>query len=318
MLNSDSANPRVHASQTAHHPEVLAHRITFRVATIALLLAMGWGGLSPSVKIALQGIPPIALAGWRFLIGWLVVIVGARWERADVRMKPEEKRPLLLAVLWVAQIIAMNFGAQLSVASHQAVLMSSHPIWVAVAAHFLIRNDRLNFAKSAGLLCAVFGVVIVFSDRLDTSQAQNARVGDLLLLLSGFLLGCILITNKLLTQRMSPYKVLTWQMSLGVPVFLALSVCLEGVSYHLTLPVMAALLYQGIVVAGLCFVVQIHLLRKHPASQLTAFALTTPLWGVTFSHLLLGDTLSRNLLLGGVMVVAGIALANRRDVKASR
>jgi len=176
--------------------EVLAHRITFRVAAIALLLAMGWGGLSPSVKIALSGIPPIALAGWRFLIGWLVVRIGARWERADVRMKPEEKRPLwLLAALWVAQIIAMNFGAQLSVASHQAVLMSSHPIWVAIAAHFLIRNDRLNFVKLAGLLCAMFGVVIVFSDRLDASQAQNARVGDLLLLLSGFLLGCILITN---------------------------------------------------------------------------------------------------------------------------
>jgi drug/metabolite transporter (DMT)-like permease len=297
--------------------EVLAHRITFRVAAIALLLAMGWGGLSPSVKIALSGIPPIALAGWRFLIGWLVVMVGARWERADVRMKPEERRPLLLlAVLWVAQIVAMNFGAQFSVASHQAVLMSSHPIWVAIAAHFLIRNDRLNFVKLAGLLCAVFGVVIVFSDRLDASQAQNARVGDLLLLLSGFLLGCILITNKLLTQRMSPYKVLTWQMSLGVPVFLALSACLEGVSsYHLTLPVMAALLYQGIVVAGLCFVVQIHLLRKHPASQLTAFALTTPLWGVTFSHLLLNDPLSRHLLLGGALVVTGIALANRRDVR---
>jgi drug/metabolite transporter (DMT)-like permease len=176
--------------------EVLAHRITFRVAAIALLLAMGWGGLSPSVKIALSGIPPIALAGWRFLIGWLVVRSGARWERADVRRKPEEKRPLwLLAALWVAQIIAMNFGAQLSVASHQAVLMSSHPIWVAIAAHFLIRNDRLNFVKLAGLLCAMFGVVIVFSDRLDASQAQNARVGDLLLLLSGFLLGCILITN---------------------------------------------------------------------------------------------------------------------------
>jgi drug/metabolite transporter (DMT)-like permease len=178
---------------------------------------------------------------------------------------------------------------------------------------------------------------------------------------------------------MSPYKVLTWQMSLGVPVFLALSACLEGVSaYHLTLPVMAALLYQGIVVAGLCFVVQIHLLRKHPqklrscrhiegfrstnrerinesvvpaerfhslirygfvdsppakpaptpyfalvgncvtfdpASQLTAFALTTPLWGVTFSHLLLNDPLSRHLLLGGALVVTGIALADRRDVR---
>lgn len=110
---------------------------------------------------------------------------------------------------------------------------------------------------------------------------------------------------------------LTWQMSWGVPVFLALSVCLEGISYHLTLPVMAALLYQGIVVAGLCFVVQIHLLRKHPASQLTAFALTTPLWGVTFSHLLLNDPLSRHLLLGGALVVTGIALANHRGVRAT-
>jgi drug/metabolite transporter (DMT)-like permease len=312
MPNSDSANPRdpaLRAPPTAQ-PEVLAHRITFRVAALALLLAMGWGGLSPSVKVALQGLPPMALAGWRFLLGWLVVFIGARWEGADVRMKPHERRPLLwLACLWVTQILAMNFGAQLSVASHQAVLMGTYPIWVAVIAHFAIRNDPLNFVRAFGLFGACVGVVVVYFDRL---HGSSVPVGDLLILLSAFLLGCIIVTNKLLTQRMTPYKVLTWQMSLGVPTFLVLSALLEGTSYDLTLPVLFALLYQGIIVAGVCFVAQIHLLRKHPASQLTAFGLTTPLWGVTFSHLLLGDPLSRNLLMGGALVVAGVALANRK------
>ena len=63
--------------------------------------------------------------------------------------------------------------------------------------------------------------------------------------------------------------------------------------------------------AGLCFAIHTTLLRTHSASQISLFAFTTPLFGVTIAVLMRGDHLSPWLLLSAACVAAGIFLANR-------
>jgi drug/metabolite transporter (DMT)-like permease len=72
-----------------------------------------------------------------------------------------------------------------------------------------------------------------------------------------------------------------------------------------------AVLYQGVVVAGFCFIVWIHLLQRYSASRLGAFSFTTPVLGVTLSVLLVGDTLAIEHLASVVLVAAGILIVER-------
>ncbi len=44
-------------------------RLNVKAASLALLTSILWGGTVVSIKIALAGMPPIALAGIRFLMG---------------------------------------------------------------------------------------------------------------------------------------------------------------------------------------------------------------------------------------------------------
>ena len=62
----------------------------------------------------------------------------------------------------------------------------------------------------------------------------------------------------------------------------------QGTSY---VHAIAAVLYQGVVVAGFCFVAWTTVLKKYSPSKLTVLFFTTPLFGVLLSHLLLGDEL---------------------------
>jgi drug/metabolite transporter (DMT)-like permease len=71
------------------------------------------------------------------------------------------------------------------------------------------------------------------------------------------------------------------------------------------------LLYQGILVAGFCFAVQAHLLKKHVASQISIFSFSTPLFGLTAAILIRSDAYSHWLLVSGGLVALGIWLIQR-------
>ncbi len=64
-------------------------------------------------------------------------------------------------------------------------------------------------------------------------------------------------------------------------------------------------------VAGLCFIVLVFLLRHHSPSRLGIFSFITPIVGVLLSAWLLGDALSPYLLASVALVVVGIVVANR-------
>ena len=81
---------------------------------------------------------------------------------------------------------------------------------------------------------------------------------------------------------------------------------------QLTLRSSATLLYQGGVIAGFCFLAWTSVLERYSASKLVVLFFATPLSGVVFSYLFLGDELTISLLGGAVLVAGGIYLVNIR------
>jgi drug/metabolite transporter (DMT)-like permease len=82
---------------------------------------------------------------------------------------------------------------------------------------------------------------------------------------------------------------------------------------HFSSQVTAALLgiaYQGFLVAGLCFAIQAHLLRKHAAFQISVYSFSTPLFGLLFAFAFRDDPYSSWLPLSAVCVAIGIILVN--------
>ncbi len=93
-----------------------------------------------------------------------------------------------------------------------------------------------------------------------------------------------------------------------------LSLIFEG-SWEFALggSVIAAVLYQGLIVAGFCFIIQTTLLRRYVASRLTVFGFITPVAGVILSNLLLSERISLGLVASLILVAAGITIVNRSN-----
>jgi drug/metabolite transporter (DMT)-like permease len=76
----------------------------------------------------------------------------------------------------------------------------------------------------------------------------------------------------------------------------------------ITAEAVAAILYQGAVVAGVCFIIWTTLLTKVSPGLLSMFAFATPIFGVVLSGWYLGEPITPRLWLGLAAVTAGILI----------
>ena len=80
--------------------------------------------------------------------------------------------------------------------------------------------------------------------------------------------------------------------------------------------VWANLFFQAAIVAGVSYLAWFWLVRHYAATRLATFTLLTPVAGLAFGVLLLGEPMTTRLLIGLSAVAAGIALVNRQPAAA--
>ena len=283
-----------------------------KIIALSLFLAFLWGGNSLSIKIGLADLPPMALAFLRFVIGLFVVGAWSLYRRIPLGLKQGEfSRLLLLTVIFIFQIITLNFGTDWTTASRSTIFVNTYPFFTALFAHLWIPGERLSLMKTLGIIVAFSGVFVTVAPNL--GNEGDYLLGDLMVLVSGCFLGLRVVVTKLFVQSIHPYRLLVWYLTLSLPAYALLSLLFEtDKSFSISLSSGVALLYQGGVVAGYCFLAWTAILERYSASKLVVLFFVTPLSGVLFSHLLLGDELTFTLLVGSVFVAGGIYLVNMR------
>ena len=285
--------------------------VNVKAVLLLLLLACLWGGNAVAVKIGLIYTRPFLLAGFRFALGALAIGLWGIFSKIDLKPRRGEVSSLvILSLLFAAQICTFTLGVDLTLAGRASLFINTYPFFVAVLAHFFISNDRLNIRKALGLILAFLGVFAIFRDKI--ADGGSRATGDSLILISGFLLGVLGVYTKRVVQRINAYKLLLWEMILALPLFFGLGLIFErSYSHIISLSLILSVMYQGIVVAGFCFVAWTLLLKRHSASKISAFMFATPLFGVGLSSLILREPVTLYLVIGAILVASGIYVVNK-------
>ncbi len=291
-------------------------------ALLAILTSALWGATPVAISFSVDsGLPPVAVAGLRFTLGALFMLVWCWCSRTPILLQRGQVRLAVIAgVLLFVQISLFNMGVARSNSSHGTMHINTFIFWVVAIEHFVTKTDRISTRKLLGLVTAAIGVAVVLLATTETpenaSGDQPSLSGDLLLLLSALVLGVKIVFTKHALKKVDPGTFVLWHDVIGVALFATYSFAFEDLApARLTTEAILAVVYQGIVVAGFCFAVQTALLRRHSASQISVFSFSTPLFGVTFAVLFRGDYLSPWLLVSAVCIATGILLVNwpRRD-----
>lgn len=308
--------------ETDNNPALSSARTGDRALSAAavlqvVLLTAAWGGNAPALRFSLDYLPPFGAAGLRFLIGLAAILLFAALQGVSLRPRRKEWRGLAwMGLLFTAQILLLNSGSARTEAGRQALLLNAYPLFVPLLAHAFLPNDRLTARKAAGTLLAFVGVLFIFGEKALTGR--GAGLGDLLITASSVLLAAKAIYTSVLVRSNHPYQVLFWQMAIAVPCFFAMSVLFEPQHYRWAPPVALSIAYQGVVVAGLCFVGWTSLLKHYSPARLSVGFFLTPVFGAVFSNLLLGEPITLGLAVGGGAILGGLMVVNGRSAAAVR
>ena len=276
---------------------------TNRTAILALAAAGAlWGLTVPLSKLSLDWLGGGWLTVARFAIAApLLAWIGRRGLRAALT-------PQIAAVGAIgfgAVIMLQNSGIERTSVSHAALVVGAVPVMVALLAAALSQGVARPVAW-AGYGLALAGIAVVAG----AGGAGASTAGDLLVFASVTLSASFIVAQPRLLAGRDPAAVTAVQFAAGGLVALPHALAFEGLppAPGVAGPVVAlvALALAGTVVPFWLFAYgQAHV----PANTAGAFLNLEPLVGVAIGWIGFGEAIAANQLLGGVAVLAGIALS---------
>lgn len=282
--------------------------MTRKDGLLALLVVVVWGLNFVVIKLGLHNMPPLMLAGLRFmLVAFPAIFFVAR---------PKIPFKLLLGYgltisfgQFAFLFCAIKFGMPAGLAS---LVLQVQAFFTIILGAFVF-GERLQGKQLAGITLAVFGVLVLIEASLNGQDV--ALLGFMLTLAAGLSWACGNIFNKLIMQHAARPQVMSlvvWSALIPIIPFLAASFILDGPDVMLRslvdidLITILSLVYLAFVATIVGYGIWGSLLGRYETWRVAPLSLLVPVVGLASAALLLDETLSALQLLGAVLIMAGL------------
>lgn len=262
------------------------------------------------MKAANQQIPPLTFAFIRFSLAAALLLVVLRLREGSARIPWAELRPILAlgAIGFGIYQILWSTALQSIAAGTSAFLIAATPVFTVMVA-VLARSDVLTRPKLAGSLVSFAGVAIVvaFGEGVDLG---SSLLGDAMTLIAAACWAVYVSFGAPVLRRHSPLQTTAWAMA-GGSLVLAIPGLLQATGAHwgeVQLSAWGGLLYSSLIPAGVSNVVVFHAIRLLGPTRITALQFLVPFATVIIAFLVLAEPIRSEQVVGGAVIVAGVAL----------
>lgn len=291
----------------------MPNRARFALISACIL----WAASFVATKIALEATPPLTVVALRLLVSavcflpWLVVARGSAPLGREVWLKLFGLSLLGTGLHYGAQTV----GLQYTTASNASLFAVTAPITILIFSAVIL-GEKITALKALGICIAIFGVFTVMGWGTLMSLELGGHVfGDLLVLISIVMWGLFTVFGKKLTDQLGAFR-LTAAVTVIGAVWMAPIGWIEARSTGFTVGEMSvdvwlSLGFLGVGCSFLATLLYFVALQRSESQKVGAYLYTIPPMTAVFAVLLIGEAISVNLIVGSVLVVAGVALTER-------
>ncbi len=282
----------------------------------ALLAVVFWGVSFVATKAVVREISPFALILLRAALGsaLLLAVLAVRRQRL---IPPRAAWPMLALIGFVGVALhqlLQGFALTLTSAVNTGWLIGLTPIWSALLARAFL-GERFSSAKVLGLVVGFVGAaVVVTGGHWDGGLlALPSTRGDLLILLSTLNWAVYSVLGRNVIRDLGSTPATAGAMTIGF-VLLLPTLAFPGATAglgSLGASGWAAVLFLGVCCSGLGYLFWYRALERMEASRVAALLYLEPLVTLAASVALLGEGVPAATVLGGVLLLAGVALVQR-------
>lgn len=277
------------------------------------LAVLIWSTTFVNIKIVINEVPPNTLAFLRFLVASIVLVVFFMI-RHQPRIPQKDWLQVIIGGLAGVTLynILQNQGLRYAGATEAAILTSISPVFMVLFAWALLK-ERPKVRQLVGIGAAFVGSVLVSTNgHIGDLALDFLRLyGDALMLLTAVAWAGYSISIKPLLEKYPPVSVLTYCTVAGtlflVPVFLLDNPAnLKEISFIGWLNVF----YLGILASAFAYLLWNTALKKVAVTTAAAYIYLLPVLSAFFAALVLHETITVYIVIGGLVVLAGTYFAS--------
>ena len=309
--------------------ERLAPASGLLIAAALALIYVVWGTTYLAIRVVVdpdagEAIPPFAMVAIRFALAGLamlaLVFVFARDSLRSLSRKQIRDQAIVGVALNVGGLGVTSFGEQTIPSGITALLIALLPIWVAII-NRVVFGDRIAPLTAIGIAIGIIGVGVLVSPNAGEQGLDPLGLACILFSPLSWGGGSIWSQRRAATPE-DPRVAVTIQMLAGsiggAIVALLLGEWGDVRTENIGPDVFFALGYLVTVGSLLAYNVYTWLLRVAPFGLVSTYAYVNPVVAVFAGSIILREPISTQILVGGAVVVAGVALIITARNRASR
>ena len=277
---------------------------------MAFSIVVLWGLNFVALKIAVLSLPPIFLAGLRFLlisIPWIFFV-----EKPKVSKKQFITLPITLGVL---QYSLLYYGMSTGLsAGLSAVILQTQSFFTVIMSTILIKEKpRLN--EILGLLIGALGVMILLINNNGDFKIEAV----LIILAAAISWGIANIQLKNL-GNVNMVSFLIWISPFAAIVLFIISFILEydlvlNIDFsNVEIKVFLSIFYTAYLSTVIGFTMWQYLLNKYKSVQITPYGLLVPVTGSIFGYIILSEVLEIYQIIAGIVIIIGLMVISLRGI----
>ncbi|MBK8418946.1 DMT family transporter [Candidatus Villigracilis saccharophilus] len=278
---------------------------------IFITLGIIWSSSFLWIKIAIEEMGPMTLVAYRVLFGLLFGIAVILIQREKMPRTLKAWTPLLVLGLTNVAIpfFLISWGEKTIDSGVASILDATVPLFTIVVAHFLLHDDKMTVQKVVGLLIGFAGVVVLMSKDIGASTGSILGQGAVILA-SAFYAGSSIYARKFTEDTPGIFRSMGPLVSATAVMWLASFFFEAPVKVPDQSIIWIALLWLGILGSGVAFVMVFYLIHEIGPTRTTMVTYLFPLGGVTLGVIFLHETLTWEIVVGAVLILASLVVAN--------
>ncbi len=281
-------------------------------AGVAVLI---WGGTPIATRIAVDTIDPAMVGMLRTLLAALAAPLLLLALRLPVPAR-DGTRPLLAfsgLCAFVLFPVLFSIGIGYTTASHAGLILAMQPIFTALAAH-LVEKTLPSRRWAAGAALAAAGTFALVHFRIGIAESTaDSWIGDLLILVAGFLASIGYVGGGRAARRFPALGVTLWGLMIGgvalIPLFAWRAGSIDWSAG--TLLSWTGVVYLAFAVSSLGYLLWYWALARGGIARIGTLQFLQPVASLVLAVIILGEAMTLPLAACAAVVLAGTIFAHR-------
>lgn len=288
-----------------------------------LAVYLVWGSTYLGIRLAIDSMPPLLMAGARALVAGLILYGIMRWRGVPrPRMAHWRDATIIGAALLLVGNGGVSWAQQTVPSSIAALMVAAVPLWMLLIDWLRPQGQRPGTATFAGLVLGFGGVALIVLGKHGGVERVIDPMGAFLLLLAGFCWAAGSVFSRHASKPENPLLTVGMQMIAGGTLLLLAGALLgELPRFHpsqITATSWWALLYLTFIGSLVGFTAYVWLLQVSTPARVSTYAYVNPFIAVLLGRLVLNEALPHTVLLAGGLILGAVLLITRRKQEVAK